>query len=162
MVLSLQRNCRRYIFWNPGWLRREQPRREKSVANGDISILRSIQNLENSVQRMPQILDVNIPWGTVKRSISSPSPNSWSMKRYDIQGTIYYPQYKKLTYHDEGDKILMFSIQFFYFACLEILARDSQRSCPGSSFGATFFYLHVYAHLAPPPPKGFKNKRRRS
>ena len=109
--LSPQRFCTCWKFWNPRWFRREMPCRVNPVTCGDMSILRSIQNSEKSVQRMTLILGVNIPWGMAKRSISSRSPNSLSIKRYEVHPI----RDTKSRYFDERLEVLISQLNLSFF-----------------------------------------------
>ena len=85
MFPRLQRTCRRYNFSNPSCFRRERSCRVHPDTYGGSSILIFTQESENSAQQwMTLILGVNIPRGRTKRSMSSPSPNSLSIKKYDV------------------------------------------------------------------------------
>ena len=89
------------------------PCRVDPVTHGDVSMLRSIQNSENSVGRMTLILGVNIPWGMTKQSISSPWPNSLSIRRYEV----HMIRDTKSRYYAERPKILISQLNSSFF-CL--------------------------------------------
>ena len=75
------------------------------------SILKSIRKPKNTVVRSPLKLGVNTPCSMANRSMSLPSPNSFSIERYHahkIPGT-------KLSYHDEGHKNLVSGSNFSFF-----------------------------------------------
>ena len=81
---------------------------------GGVSILISIRASEKSAQRMTLILGVNIPRGMPKRSISSPSPNSLSIKKY------YAPNIRntKWRHYDGGHKNGISQPKLSYFFIL--------------------------------------------
>ena len=71
-----------------------------------------------------------------KRSISSLSPNSLSIKRYEV----HMIRHTKLRYYDGRPKIPISQLNLSFF-CLIFCTRDSHRSCRHSTWGSIFFRL---------------------
>ena len=133
-------------FWNSRWFRRKMPYRVNPVTYGDISIIRSVQNSEKSVERMTPSQGVNIPWGMAKRSISSPSPNSLSIKRYEVNMI----RDTKLRYDDERPKILIsqLNLSFFYLIFWHVIRIALVYTLPRAHSFFDFFSRYFFAKMS--------------
>ena len=85
---------------------------------------------------MKLILGVDIPRGMPKRSISSPSPSSLSIKKYDV------PNFRstKPRYHDRGDKNWISQPKLPYIFIF-VSARDSHRFRLQLQRGQVLFFV---------------------